>query len=86
MDMELCKSEYRLALAMVLRYEPSAREMFRVLRRLGAKNIRPDYMLVRNEQGTYDRLPDLKAWNANCRGGLAVSMLRHGENDWSLHS
>lgn len=81
-----CKPEYRMHLAAVLRHEKSAREMFARLIVLGAKNMRHDYMLVRNAQGTYDRLPDLTAWYAECKGGLFVALIRHSDGMWSLHS
>lgn len=84
--MRLCKPEYRNLLAFVLRYDESARAMFRHLRKLGARNIRPDYILFKTPNGTYDRATDPGMWYADCNGGLFVAMVRHGESDWSLHS
>ena len=80
------KQESRELFAAILLAEPSARAMFNTLCNLGAENIRHDYMLCRNEKGSYDRYIDPCVWYANCRGGLFVAMVRHGENDWTLHS
>lgn len=89
LNADRCKPGYRDLLAATLRAEPSAREMFRKLRNMKAKNMRCDYMLVRQEDGTYKECPDPAAWYAECDtvfGPMFVCMLRHGDNDWTLHS
>jgi hypothetical protein len=65
--------------------EPSARRMLRIIRRMNVSNMRPDYMYVRNATGTYDRVPDYGAWNFSM-GKISCALIRHGEDDWSIHS
>lgn len=83
-----CKAEHRNLLALVLTMEPQARKMYAILMKMGAKNIRPDHMYVRQADGKYERMPDPGAWNCQIDrcGGMMVALIRHGINDWSLHS
>lgn len=81
----VCKPEYRSLLAAVIKAEPEARRMFKLLKGMGAKNMRCDYMLLRMPNGVYERFPDPCAWYAEARG-MFIAMIRHGENDWTLHS
>lgn len=85
---ERCKAEHRDILASILKSDKSARAAYAHLMRCGAKDIRPDYMLVRNESGTYDRLPDFGAWNAYIPrfGGMSACMLRGRDGVWFLNS
>jgi len=81
-----CKPEHRSLLACVLRAEPGARRIFAYLVNLGARNMRPDYMLYRTANGNYERAVDPCAWYADCKGGLFVAMIRHSDGEWLLHS
>lgn len=88
-----CKPEYRSLLAAVLMSEPSARDAFRMLRNLGATNMRPEYKFGERKacpcgcaNTVCEQVPDPTVWYANCKGGLFVAMVRHGDNDWTLHS
>jgi len=89
---ERCKPEYRNLLAAVLKSDPSARVMFRHLRKLGAKNMRPDRMYTGESickcgcgNKIQEQSPNPEVWYADCRGGLFVAMVRRGENDWDLN-
>lgn len=84
-----CREGYRDMLAATLRAEPGAREMFRKLRNMKAKNMRCDRMHVRQEDGTYKELPDLTSWYAECDtvfGSMFVGMYRTQSGEWTLHS
>ena len=84
---ERTRAENRDLLAAVIRSEPGARAAYKHLLRLGARNIRPDYQLSRTATGEYVRSIDGCAWNATAlSAGIHVCMIRHGENDWSIHS
>jgi hypothetical protein len=81
-------TEHRNMLAFILRTEKSARLAYKHLMRCGAMNLRPDHMLVRNAQGTYDTLPDYGAWNCyipRC-GGFSACLIRHRDGEWMVHS
>lgn len=82
----LCKAEYRALLAAVVKAEPEAKRMLKILLRLGAQNMRCDYMYARMPDGSYQRCIDLSIWYADCRNGIFVALVRHGDNDWNLHS
>jgi hypothetical protein len=85
-------SPARALLAFVLRNDPGAKRCYKNLMRMGAVNIRPDYILFRLPSGNYDRTPDPGAWNVsipfwnNPNEVFHACMMRHGENDWSIHS
>lgn len=87
---ERCRNqEHRDILAMILKSDKSARQTYKHLLRSGAKDMRPDYMLVRNDiTGKYDYAPDFGAWNMTLPafGGFHACLIRRKENDWSLHS
>jgi hypothetical protein len=85
MSNKFCRPEYRDILAAIVKHDPGGRAAVRHMHRLGATNMRPDYVLFRTSNG-YDRAIDPTAWYAECRGGIFVCMVRHGNNDWSLHS
>lgn len=85
----------RMLLAFVLKNDPGAKECYKHLMRIGAVNIRPDYILFRlpyNGGERWGQCPDPGAWNAfvpfrhNPNDGMSVCMIRHGEKDWSIHS
>ena len=83
--------EVRDTLALVIRLEPQARKMYKHLMNMGAKNIRPDYKYVRQQDGKYEQMPDFDVWHCEVRGGAHVAMVRHHNNDtgsgeWTLHS
>jgi len=82
------REEYRSILATIVRQDRSARIAFQHLLRLGANRIRPDYKLVRNASGTYDRLDDFEAWYAYIPafGGMSICMLRHRDGKWEVFS
>jgi hypothetical protein len=84
--MPLCDPRYRALLAFVVKHDPGARAALRIMRRLGAQNMRADTILFRTPSGTYDQCPDPGAWNATVRGGIHVCMIRRGPGEWSFHS
>lgn len=84
-----CHPQHRELLASLVKYSPGARAAVRHMYRLGATNLRPDYMLFRTEGGSYDRAIDPTAWNAEVRGSIFVCMIRRQHNnevEWTLHS
>lgn len=83
---ERCRPECRNLLAFLLKNEVGAKQQFKHLRNLGARNMRHDTMLYRLPDGHYERCPDVGAWYAECRGGLFVAMIRRDDGSWTLHS
>jgi hypothetical protein len=85
-------SPARALLAFVLKNDPGSKRCYKNLMRMGAVNIRPDYILFRLPSGNCGRADDPGAWNArlpirgNLNNGITLCMIRHGENDWSIHS
>jgi hypothetical protein len=81
---------WRNLFAFILKYDSgNLRSMLRILRRLGCRNLAPDYILFRKVDGTYDRTDDPGAWNGVCRGNLSVCLIRRQDGDkveWTLHS
>src|ERR1019366_5485752 len=57
-----CRPEHRKLLASVIKSDPEARKAYKAAMRLGVEDMHPDYMLIKNEKGTYDQLPDPGAW------------------------
>lgn len=76
---------HRNLLAFVLTTNPAARVQYAHLMHMGAKNIRPDTMLVRQPCGHYDRIPDPGVWHADVRG-IHLCLVRHRDGEWSIHS
>lgn len=64
--------------------DPSMRPHVRKLMRMGAKNIRPDYMYIRNYAGVLDRVVDPAAWNAKINECIGVSLLRNSDGSWFM--
>lgn len=77
--------EHRNLLAFVLTIDSKARQQYVHLMRMGAKNIRPDTMLIRQVNGAYDRMPDPGAWHTDVRG-IHVCLVRHNDGSWSINS
>lgn len=82
--------ESRNLMVLTLGMDPNVRDCLRSLLRMGAYNIRPDRMLVRNPSGSYDELPDPGAWNADLdafggKNNMGVTMLRTREGEWFLN-
>jgi hypothetical protein len=82
----------RALMAFILKNDPGASECYKHLLRMGATNIRPNYMLFRLPNGRYEQATDPGAWHAflpfknNPNDGLTVCMIRHRDNSWELHS
>ena len=66
------------------------RQMFKALRRIGASFTHPDYMLIKQAGGHYDRTDDPGAWNGVANYDLPFTMVRRedcdGKVEWSIHS
>ncbi len=80
------KTEHRPFLAKVLREFPETRKFLLIMKRIGLKSIRPDVRHDRQADGTYKISPDYEAWNADCRNGIHVCLLRGSDGRWSIHS
>jgi len=69
-----------------LAMDPLAKEHILRLFRMGAHNIRHDWMYVLNrETGKYDRVPDPSAFNADINVHVGVSLLRTRDGQWFLN-
>lgn len=86
MSSKFCHPKHRDLLALIVKHDPGARAVVRLMRRLGATNLRPDRMMFRTVGGKVDEAVDPGAWSATVRGDVYVAMIRHGNNDWTLHS
>lgn len=72
------RPEDRSLLAAILKAEPSARRCWARLRALRCSRIRPDAF-------PHEYPPTV--WGGPCLdGAIWVAMVRHGDDDWSLHS
>jgi hypothetical protein len=82
----------RALLAFILKNDPGAKTCYKHLLRMGAINIRSDYMLFRLPSDRYERAADPGAWHAfvpfkhTPNDGLHVCMIRHKDNSWEVHS
>lgn len=85
MPKSFVSKEARNLMAFTLAIDPTMSEQVRHLFRMGAHNIRPDYMYVRNGKGSYDRMPDPGAWNADITPQVGVSLLRGRDGVWFLN-
>lgn len=77
-------------LAFTLALDPTMRDSLRSLLRMGAYNIRPDRMYVRNKDGSYSESVDAGAWNADLdafggKNNMGVTMLRSRDGEWFLN-
>lgn len=82
--------EARNLLAFTLALDPTMVDCLRQLLRMGAYNIRPDSMYVRNREGVYDRTADPSAWNADLdafggKNNMGVTMLKGQDGGWFLN-
>jgi hypothetical protein len=91
----------RQLMALVLALDPSIKGALRQLFKMGAYNIRPDYMYVsegRRSEATihnpqtekYERTEDPCAWNADLdafgrKNAMGVSLLRSRQGEWFLN-
>lgn len=87
----LCKKEHRNLLRLVMAIDPKIIPQLRILIRMGATNLRPDYMLLRDhDTGEVTRLDDPGAWNGIIEPRPYISMslclLRHRDGGWFLHA
>ncbi len=71
-------------------FDPALLRAFRRMVRMNARRIRPDAMLVRKPDGTYDQLPDPGAWNAAIpmmvSDDYPFCVLRRPDGEWTFHS
>lgn len=81
-----CKPQYRDLFAFVIKNNSEARKLFKHLIRMKAKNIRPDYMLARMNDGGYERFIDVGVWACEIIYDIHVVMIRHSDGKWLLHS
>ena len=78
--------EARALMALTLAMDPTMAGQLRHLFRMGAYDIRPDYMYVFNRYtGKYDRMDDPGAWNATLFAHVGVSLLRGQDGVWFLN-
>lgn len=83
--------ETRNLLALALALDPSAKPMVKRLLKMGAYEIRHDWMYVLNKTtGQYDHLPDPSAFNANLdafgrKNSMGVCLLRSRDGEWFLN-
>ena len=77
-------NQARGLMALTMEMDPAIKESLHQLFRMGAKDIRPDYMLIRRGIG-YQRQDDPAAWNATIPGNLHVSLLRGRDGVWFLN-
>lgn len=81
----------RNLLGLVVALDPTAAPMVRRLLKMGAYEIRHDWMYVLNKAtGKYDRVPDPCAFNANLdafggKNNMGVSLLRSRNGEWFLN-
>lgn len=76
--------------AFTLAMDPTMAPELQHLIRMGVKDIRPDYMLVRNPQtDKYESLDDPSAWNGvivlPSGNRMSVSLIRFRDGKWSIH-
>jgi hypothetical protein len=76
---------HRSVMAKTIKSDVNARESYKILLRMKARNIRPDYKFIRNEAGVYDRVPDYEAWNFQV-GSIHACMIRREDGEWTIHS
>lgn len=82
--------EARNLMALTLAMDPDMRKDLRHFIRMQVRDIRPDYMLVKNpETDKYDYMDDPGAWNATLdlpSGAIMiVSLIRGRDGRWSIH-
>lgn len=77
--------EVRNMMAFTLALDPTMAEGVRKLFRMGAHNIRHDWMYVRQPDGNYHRLPDPTAWNADINQHVGICLLRSRDGEWWLN-
>lgn len=83
--MNILKPEERKLFALILMCDPLARQAYIRLKNMRATNLRLDYMLNRQADGTYARNPDPGAWNADLLGGKVLVTAIRRNDEWSLH-
>lgn len=83
--------ETRGLLALAVAMDPKVAPLVRQLFRMGAYNIRHDFMYVKNPKtGEYDHVPDPCAFNANLdafgrKNSMGVCLLRTRDGEWFLN-
>jgi hypothetical protein len=77
---EQARNLLRLTLAM----DPTMTDMLRRMLRMGAHNIRPDYMLIRKGD-TYEQVDDPGCWIARLTPYIGVMLLRGKDGVWFLN-
>jgi len=76
----------RALMALTLALDPSMTEMLRRMLRMGAHDIRADYMYIFNPTtGKHDYMDDPGAWNARINQHVGVSLLRGKDGVWFLN-
>ncbi len=70
------KAEYRDLFALILKSDPSARRMYKRVMALKVAGGRPEF---------WGRESGFNTWFFS-NDYIFIAMVRHGENDWSLHS
>jgi hypothetical protein len=81
----------RAFMAFTLAMDPTMAKELRHFIRMGIKDIRPDYMLVRNPTtDRHDYMDDPSAWNGvlvlPSGNHMSVSLIRFKDGKWSIHS
>ena len=86
--MSLCqKKEHRDFLRVIMMLDPTIIPFVRQIIRWRVSDLRPDYMLIRQANGTVIQLPDPGAWNGtlpNVR--MSFCLIRHRDGIWAIHS
>jgi len=83
--------ETRNLLALVVALDPTAAQTVKRFLKMGAYEIRHDWMYVRDPAtGKYDRIPDPTAFNANLdafggKNNMGVSLMRSRDGEWFLN-
>ena len=83
--------KYRALFMFILKYDTgNLRHTLKVLRRIGACFLHPDYILFRQPNGRHDRADDPGAWNGVANYDLSFCMIRRedcdGKVEWTIHS
>lgn len=86
--------EDRNQFAALMTSEPGLLEQFRILCRMEAYDLHPDYMFSLNkETGKYDRTDDPYAWNGRIKepgkydrfAYMSICLIKHRDGSWLIH-
>lgn len=84
-------SQARAFMALTLAMDPTMKEQLQHFIRMGVRDIRPDYMLVRNPKtDVYEYMDDPSVWNGvlilPSGASMSVNLIRFRDGKWSIHS